>query len=55
MKHKSNQNRARTTRMKKTMGKFKRGTLHSGSADGPVVRSRKQEVAIGMARERGKG
>lgn len=28
------------------MGKFKRGELHSGSKHGPVVKSRKQAVAI---------
>jgi len=27
-------------------GKFKRGQLHSGSKTGPVVTSRKQELAI---------
>jgi hypothetical protein len=40
----------------KVMGEYKRGTLHSGKG-GPVVKSRKQAVAIamsqaGMARKR---
>lgn len=32
----------------KVMGEFKRGTLHSGKG-GPVVKSRKQAVAIAMS------
>ena len=32
----------------KTMGEFKRGTLHSGSKRGPKVRSRKQAIAIAL-------
>jgi len=34
--------------MKQEMGKFKSGTLHSGSASGPLVKSRKQAVAISL-------
>jgi hypothetical protein len=39
------------------MHKFKGGTLHSGSKKGPVVKSRKQAIAIMMSekREAGKG
>jgi hypothetical protein len=37
--------------MKKTMGEFKRGTLHSGSKTGPIVKSREQAIAIGMNNE----
>lgn len=33
----------------KVMGEFKRGELHSGSKKGPMVKSRKQAVAIGMS------
>lgn len=33
----------------KVMHEFKHGTLHSGSASGPVVRSRKQAIAIAMS------
>jgi hypothetical protein len=40
--------------MHKTMGEFKRGTLHSGSKKGPLVRKRKQAVAIGLAQGRHK-
>jgi len=31
------------------MGEFKAGELHSGSKTGPVVKSRKQAVAIAMS------
>jgi len=34
--------------MKEEMGKFKQGTLHSGSKSGPLVKSRKQAIAISM-------
>lgn len=33
----------------KVMHEFKTGTLHSGSKKGPVVKSRKQAVAIAMS------
>lgn len=38
--------------MKKTMEEFKAGALHSGSKKGPVVKSRKQAIAIGLAEGR---
>jgi hypothetical protein len=38
--------------MKKTMGEFKKGTLHSGSKTGKKVTSRQQAIAIGMSEER---
>jgi hypothetical protein len=34
--------------MKKVMGEYKEGTLHSGKG-GPVVKSRTQAVAIAMS------
>ena len=34
------------------MGEYKRGKLHSGSKRGPVVKSRKQAVAIAMSEKR---
>ena len=40
------------TKMHKTMGEFKRGTLHSGSKTGPKVKSRRQAIAIGMSQQR---
>lgn len=39
-------------KMEKTMGEFKRGTLHSGSKDGPKVKSRPQAIAIGLSQAR---
>lgn len=38
-----------------TMREFKRGTLHSGSAKGPKVTSRKQAVAIALSEQRKRG
>lgn len=37
------------------MGEFKRGNLHSGSKHGPVVKSRKQAIAIGLSESRKAG
>lgn len=36
------------SKVQKVMGEYKRGTLHSGKG-GPVVKSRKQAVAIAMS------
>lgn len=36
----------------KAMKKFKAGTLHSGSKDGPKVESKAQALAIGLNEER---
>ena len=36
------------TKEHKVMGEFKRGTLHSGKG-GPVVKSRKQAIAIALS------
>ena len=36
------------TKEAKVMGEFKRGTLHSGKG-GPVVKSRKQAIAIALS------
>jgi len=38
----------RKTKEAKVMGEFRRGTLHSGKG-GPVVKSRKQAVAIALS------
>jgi hypothetical protein len=40
--------KAAANKVKKVMGEYKRGTLHSGKG-GPVVKSRKQAVAIAMS------
>ena len=39
----------KTDKVKKVMGEFKSGTLHSGSKKGPVVKSKKQAIAIAMS------
>ena len=36
-------------KMKKVMGEYKEGSLHSGSKKGPLVKNRKQAIAIGMS------
>jgi hypothetical protein len=36
-------------KMKAELHKFKEGELHSGSKKGPVVRNRKQAIAIAMS------
>lgn len=35
-----------------TLHEFKKGLLHSGSKHGPVVKSRKQAIAIALSEER---
>jgi len=35
-----------------TMHEWKEGTLHSGSKKGPIVKSRKQAIAIGLSEQR---
>ena len=39
----------RKERLKEEFGKFKRGDLHSGSKNGPVVTSRAQAQAISLS------
>ncbi len=39
---------AKQTKVKKVMKEYKTGTLHSGKG-GPVVKSRKQAIAIAMS------
>jgi hypothetical protein len=41
--------------MKKTMSEWKEGKLHSGSKHGPVVKSQKQAIAIGLSEARKEG
>jgi hypothetical protein len=36
-------------KVEKTMKEFKKGTLHSGSKEGPKVKSRRQAIAIAMS------
>jgi hypothetical protein len=39
-------------KVKKVMGEWKEGELHSGSEKGPVVKDRKQAVAIALSEAR---
>ena len=39
----------------KVMGEFKSGSLHSGSKKGPIVRSKKQALAIAISEAKKKG
>lgn len=41
-------------KVKKVMGEFKKGVLHSGSKKGPKVTSRKQAIAISLSEARKK-
>ena len=36
-------------KIEKVMGEFKRGKLHSGSKKGPIVKNKKQAMAIAMS------
>jgi hypothetical protein len=42
------------SKIKKVMSEFKHGDLHSGSKEGPMVKNRKQAVAIAMSEARKK-
>ena len=39
-------------KMHQTMNEFKKGELHTGSKKGPIVKKRKQAIAIGLAQAR---
>jgi hypothetical protein len=43
------------SKIDKVMKEFKEGKLHSGSKKGPIVKSPKQAVAIGLSEERKAG
>lgn len=42
-------------KMKKVMKEYKSGKLHSGSKKGPLVKKRKQAIAIGLSEQRKAG
>lgn len=44
----------RQRKVKKVLEEYKRGELHSGSKNGPVVTNRKQALAIALAEARRK-
>ena len=39
-------------KIEKVMSEYKAGTLHSGSKKGPVVKSKKQAIAISLSEQR---
>ena len=39
-------------KMQKVMHEFKTGTLHTGSKKGPIVKSRKQAIAIAISEQK---
>lgn len=45
-------NYAKGGKVKKVMHEFKAGELHSGSKKGPVVKNRKQAIAIALSEAR---
>lgn len=45
---------SKKSKVEKVMGEYKRGTLHSGKK-GPVVKSRKQAIAIALSEARQAG
>lgn len=49
---KSAPKKAKRTRVKLEMEKFKSGKLHSGSTKGPVVTNPKQAIAIALSESR---
>ena len=42
----------RREKVKQTLHEFKRGALHSGSKQGPLVRNRSQAIAIALSQAR---
>jgi hypothetical protein len=44
--------KARRDKVEKTMHEYKAGALHSGSKSGPVVKDRKQAIAIALNQAR---
>jgi hypothetical protein len=42
------------TKVKKVMGEFKKGKLHTGSKKGPVVKDPNQAIAIALSEARKK-
>ena len=43
---------ATKSKVEKVMKEFKSGKLHTGSKKGPVVKSRKQAIAIALSEQR---
>jgi len=47
--------KAARPKIKKVMEEFETDKLHSGSKNGPVVKNRKQAIAISLSEARAKG
>ncbi len=45
----------KSNKIKKVLGEFKHGKLHSGSKSGPLVKSKPQAVAIALSEARKQG
>lgn len=45
-------NQRRREKVHTVMGEFKRGKLHSGSDKGPVIKDRKQAIAVALSEAR---
>jgi Family of unknown function (DUF6496) len=54
-KHKKKYSSDAESKVSKVMHEFGEGKLHSGSKKGPVVKNRKQAVAIGISEARKRG
>ena len=48
MRKKPTTKAGKKAKMQKVMHEYKAGELHSGSKEGPKVKSRKQAIAIGL-------
>lgn len=48
-------NKKKESKIEKVMHEYKEGSLHSGSKKGPMVKSRKQAVAIALSEARKAG
>lgn len=40
------------SKVKKVMEEYKEGSLHSGSKEGPVVKNKRQAIAIALSEQR---
>lgn len=54
LKRKKGESKKQNT-MRTAMHEFKHGGLHSGSKSGPLVKNRKQAIAIGLSEARAEG
>lgn len=54
-KFKEKKERPKKAKVEKVMKEFKKGELHSGSKKGPLVKSPKQAIAIGLSEARKAG